>query len=731
MAFSSDQARPLQPDHRMRLRPSTLSQGGTAPGASRAGVGRGDTGDAAMRPVDFPVVAETLVQRTPAQAAAKESMVVDLRGLFAVLRRRTMWILVAWAACIAAALAVALLTPPRYSATAQLLIDPRDLRVVRSESVLRSEQPDPNQLSEVESALGVMQSAAVLLRVVESEGLDSDPEFAGAAARGEADSAGLPERVNRALTALGRHLSVKRADRSFVVDVSVWSTSPDKAKRLADAVAQAYLDQDGEVRALSTGKAASDVASRLAELAARVQDAERKVEDYKVENNIVVAGGRLVSEQQLSEISAQLVLARARTSEQQARYEQVQRLQRMPLTDVSALDALDSPAMAQLRSRYADVLRLEADIRARLGPRHPDVISIAAQTAEMRRAVAQELARYVATVRQDYERSRASEASLTAKLDDLKRQVTETGGASVRLRALERNAEASRVVYASFLSRSGELNEQRGINTSSARFISRALRPQVPSGTSKALIMAGGAVVGLMLGLGLAILRDQTDDRLFDRRQVEQASGLPVVAELPRRKTAVPGALAMLPGLHRVTQGWAQRARSSPYVVLFVGAGASSDKGTIAYDLAIAGHVNLGPALLVDGDLRNGVLSRRLGVSAPGSVAGVLLDDEPLATSLVADTETGLKMLPSTGGSGATALSSAVTGRLTAAARDFGVIIVDAASPLQDPTVFGFIGAADEILLVCQAGRTRRAELADSLQALGVTGPKVTGILLA
>jgi uncharacterized protein involved in exopolysaccharide biosynthesis len=174
------------------------------------------------------------------------------------------------------------------------------------------------------------------------------------------------------ITHLSGILSVKRADRSFVVDVSVWSKSPEKAKRLANAVGQAYLDQDSEVRSLSTSKAASDVASRLAELAARVQDAERKVEDYKVENNIVVAGGRLVSEQQLSEISAQLVLARARTSEQQARYEQVQRLQRMPLTDVSALDALDSPAMAQLRSRYADVLRLEADIRARLGPRHPD-----------------------------------------------------------------------------------------------------------------------------------------------------------------------------------------------------------------------------------------------------------------------------------------------------------------------------------------------------------------------
>jgi MinD-like ATPase involved in chromosome partitioning or flagellar assembly len=162
-----------------------------------------------------------------------------------------------------------------------------------------------------------------------------------------------------------------------------------------------------------------------------------------------------------------------------------------------------------------------------------------------------------------------------------------------------------------------------------------------------------------------------------------------------------------------------------------VAAGASSDKRTIAYDLAIAGHINLGPALLVDGDLQNGVLSHRLGVSAPGHTAGVLLEGAPLATSLVVDTETGVSMLPSVGGSGVTPLSSAVTGTLTAAARDFGVIIVDAASPLQDPTVFGFIGAADEILIVCQAGKTRRADLVDSLQALGVTGPKVTGILLA
>jgi len=715
----------------MRLRASTLQPGGMAADVSRQASGRGHAGDAALRMVDVPVAADAIAPRAPAPPAAVESVVVDLRGLFGVLRRRKLWIICAWAACVAMALAVALLTPPRYSATAQLLIDPRELRIVRSESVLRSEQADSSLLSEIESALGVIQSAAVLMRVVEAEGLDTDPEFVGAAARAEAGDDRVAERVNKALVQLGKQLSVKRADRSFVVDVSVWSKSPEKARRLANAVGQAYLDQDSEVRSLSTSKAASDVASRLAELAARVQDAERKVEDYKVENNIVVAGGRLVSEQQLSEISAQLVLARARTSEQQARYEQVQRLQRMPLTDVSALDALDSPAMAQLRSRYADVLRLEADIRARLGPRHPDVVSIAAQTAEMRRAVAQELARYVATVRQDYERSRASETSLTAKLDDLKRQVTETGGASVRLRALERNAEASRVVYASFLSRSGELNEQRGINTSNARFISRAVQPQVPSGLPKAAVVAGGIVIGLMLGLGVAIVRDQTDDRLFDRRQVEQVSGLPVLAELPHRRSAEPGAFATLPGLHRIAQGWSRRARNRPYVVLFVAAGPSSDKRTIAYDLAIAGHINLGPSLLVDGDLQNGVLSHRLGVSAPGHTAGVLLEGAPLATSLIVDTETGVSMLPSVGGSGVTPLSSAVTGTLTAAARDFGVIIVDAASPLQDPTVFGFIGAADEILIFCQAGKTRRADLVDSLQALGVTGPKVTGILLA
>ena len=135
--------------------------------------------------------------------------------------------------------------------------------------------------------------------------------------------------------------------------------------------------------------------------------------------------------------------------------------------------------------------------------------------------------------------------------------------------------------------------------------------------------------------------------------------------------------------------------------------------------------------MLVDGDLQNGVLSRRLGVSAPGHTASVLLEGAPLVTSIVVDTETGVAMLPSAGGTGSTPLSSTVTGTLTAAAHEFGVIIVDAASPLQDPTVFGFIGAADEILLVCQAGRTRRADLVDSLQALGVTGPKVTGILLA
>ncbi len=245
---------------------------------------------------------------------------IDARQILRLLwRGRAIIVLTTLAALVLAVLFVAV-APYQYTAVTQLLIDPTDLRAVGNETT-PSTQLNDAALLQVDSQVRVLTSDAVLRRVVAAEGLENDPEFARApsplAALLGRDS--IPGgKALAALNELKRRVVVKRAERTFVVDVTVTSRDPHKAVRLANAVAQAYLDEQTDARAAAARQVSQSLSSRLEELKDRVREAEERAEAYRAHNNLVAANGQLVTEQQITDLSNQLSVARARRRSQGA-----------------------------------------------------------------------------------------------------------------------------------------------------------------------------------------------------------------------------------------------------------------------------------------------------------------------------------------------------------------------------------------------------------------------------
>ncbi|HXX04128.1 MAG TPA: Wzz/FepE/Etk N-terminal domain-containing protein, partial [Xanthobacteraceae bacterium] len=259
---------------------------------------------------------------------------IDFRSLWSLLRRSQITILSTTAAALLLMVLVVLAVPHRYTATTQILIDPADLHAVGSDLNPTNQMSDAAVL-QVESQVRVLTSDSVLRRVVKAEALDRDAEFAGRPSllRGLLGALGLgpapatTDSTLAALTALRRALVVKRAERTYVVDASVTSRDREKAARLANAVAQAYLAEQTDVRSDAARQISQSLSARLNELKDRVREAEERAEAFKAHNNIVGASGQLVNEQQLSELNNQLDAARVRTAEAKARLDQVERLQ--------------------------------------------------------------------------------------------------------------------------------------------------------------------------------------------------------------------------------------------------------------------------------------------------------------------------------------------------------------------------------------------------------------------
>src|SRR5262249_37397854 len=328
----------------------------------------------------------------PFSATERDNPVrVLLDEAWSFLRRNKKYLLGGMLAGLVAAAAVEVAVTPHYRATSQILIGPADLKLVEKSVLPASQTPDANVM-QVETETRILISERVLRRVVRREHLTEDSEFQRGGLRldgfvtalratvgTQAEQAKLSDPETDAIRQLQRNISAKRTERTYVVDLTVESAEPEKSARIANAIGAAYLDEQADARAEAARRATDSLSARLNEQRERVTQAEEQVERYKAQHNIVNASGRLVDEQQLTELNNQLITARARAAEAKAKYEQVLQLRRGNLDEGSIPEAVQSSTLGLLRDQYGTIARQEANLAAELGPRHPRVIEARAQ----------------------------------------------------------------------------------------------------------------------------------------------------------------------------------------------------------------------------------------------------------------------------------------------------------------------------------------------------------------
>jgi uncharacterized protein involved in exopolysaccharide biosynthesis len=164
-------------------------------------------------------------------------------------------------------------------------------------------------------------------------------------------------------------------------------------------------------------------------------------------------------------------------------------------------------------------------LTSELGPQHPYVINARAQVRTAQRLVMEEIARIAAAAENDYQRALANEHSLAASFSALKQQAAETSLAFVKLRELEREADANRAVYESFLGRARETGEQERLDSVNVRILSKAEPPLDRSWPPSRIVLALGALVaGLLGGIGIAYVAELAGQRSDQGRQ----TGMPM-----------------------------------------------------------------------------------------------------------------------------------------------------------------------------------------------------------
>ena len=409
---------------------------------------------------------------------------------------------------------IALSTPKEYESVAELLVDPRNLNLV-DKQITTSGLPSDATLALVENQARVLTSGTVLNEVVERLHLDADPEFNGSAgglslrsmlrsllSREEA-TVDEGRRHALAVTYLARNLSVERSGKTFVIVVTMKSHDGEKSALIVNTMMQVFLETSGKLQSDTAGRAADELTSRLEQLREGVEAAERKVEAFKSENDIVDAQGRLISDDEILTLNEQLGAARARTLELNARAASARNVDADAVVGGALPEEVTSNVMTEMRAQYAS-LKSEADrLAVKLGPRHPQRQAAEAQLAGARGQLTAELSRIVATLQTDLKRAVQLEQELASRLAQLKVRQGSLSDEMVTLRQLEREATARRAVYEAFLLRARETGEERDINSANMSVISPAYPPLESVGPSRATISLTGMMLGLFAGVGL------------------------------------------------------------------------------------------------------------------------------------------------------------------------------------------------------------------------------------
>lgn len=742
-----------------------------------------------------------LIEATPILPGAeggRGSYQLDLREIFKILRRRRWAVILTALAFVLAAVVFVLLVTPRYTAMATILIDPHRSNVIDSSA----NRPVPvssydSDNAYVNSQVNLIQSDGVLQSVVNTLNLAGDPEFGPhssvldlilyplkklLAPKRPVVPGQTADDIAKAQTLSflqQRRLKVKREATTFLIDIGVSSRSPEKAAKIANAIVSSYFN-DLVHGKYDTNKAASSWFNQQIErLKSKVLASDRAVEEFRAANNLTLAQGATVvpgatvSDQQLTDLNNKLVDAHAQTAEARAKFEQVQDIAKGKIDPGTLSDALSSPVITQLRTQYAQVAKTVADVSSKYGPQHPQVVNARAQLRETQKLINQEIQRILEGARQAYQIAKSREDALQQSFDNLKRASDDTGKARVRLRELQREADASRALYESFLTRYKETSAHETASLPNFRIVSKADIPVSPSFPRTFLILPGALLAGIGFGCVLAIALDYLDRRVKSPRHAEEITGLPTLAAMPligprelasrairgrqdlsRYNPRVPEMLpaAMQPPLMRyvldeptslfaesvraVRLAIQRASRAAPVKSVLVSSSVDGEgKTTLAANLALSLAVTGARTILVEGDLRNPEMSRSMCPSASVGAIEVATGQARFEQALFIDRATGLAVLPSPPRQARArhsefVFSDAMSNMLEQLREHFDYVIIDSPPlvPLVDAHALAEI--ADRVVLTIRWDSTPRDVVAQAIESLAPAYGRILGTVL-
>ena len=457
------------------------------------------------------------------------------------------------------------------------------------------------------------------------------------------------EEVASAISILLGGLKVSREGQSSVISIGYKSPVPGLSAHMANKVARIYVQNLLTRKQASADRTSAWLKERVDELRQRAVESENRIASYRAENKLVKATRLSLDDQQIANLSSEMIKTKALVAGQRAKLDLIQKASQNQSELASISEVINSPVIGALRGEELRLLREEAQLRQEYGQRHPKIIEIQAQKNDLAAKINLELIAIAGVVENELAIAERRYATLEQAMQEASGELNVRDQAEVQLNELQREANADLALYNTFLNRYKELSERRDLVHAGAKIISNAVVPGAPSFPQPRLIIAVGFTTSLVFGALAALVRESLEKSLRSAKQIEDVIGLTTYGTVPniadtqhygylhrylyeKPKSSYAEAVRNIWVSLKLAQGG-----DMPRIWMITSSLPNEGKTTLSTSLATSLATGCGRTVLIDLDLRNPSVAKDLGIAPTTGVLEHLVGEVPLEDVIIKD----------------------------------------------------------------------------------------------
>ena len=694
----------------------------------------------------------------PQASAPQPDSQVGVLEIFRILDRRK-WIIFA---CVVASVAVTYIytsrLPKIYTAMVRVDIGLNQAASIRlSDSV----QAEADSSTKLDSQLAIIKSQSLAWDVIKRLHLYADPAFMGGHPfPANQDPAHISNAARLSLSSrfVGA-LSVSFERGTEIADIQYSSIDPALSARIANEVAESYSDRNFQSKYASTLKATTWLNQQLDGIRKTIVQQDQKFADFQQKTGLLQTDD---SHNPILDKLLQLNSALGNAQAQRILKEDLYRASSSVAPD-ELLPASTFPALMSLRTQEAQLDGEYASLSAKYGDAYPRVAQLKKQMAQIQVAIDREVARAKKQIEAGYTSALTNEQSLERAVETQKQLIFSTNQDALQYTILQRQVASTRAMYEELVRKLEEAGITAGLSADTIAVVDEALPPIIPSLPHKTVNMEVGFVIGLLLGVGIAVLLELLNSSIQTMEEITSYAGLPALGIIPHAENGRPSTLAAkfsrmkqpivsdrmafrISDDSRSQFAEAFRAlRSSlllssagapPQLILVCSSWPNEGKSTTAINLATVLAQADKHVLLVDADLRRPSLQRyyQIGVQSVGLseiLSGASYDHENFIYPDPGVPH--LQLLPAGAippSSSELLMSAQMTTLLEQWRHNYDFIVIDSAPILAISDALFLASVADAVVIVVRAGSTPKKALRILKESILKVRGKIAGVLL-